>query len=90
MIAMGAMRAGGISDYILEKMQETGIKCLWGTVNMFGTPRFMNGAGSGNSADERGNGMTEAMPFLQKYDITFLRPPTIRSRVFLCLTVSRS
>lgn len=21
--------------------------------------------------------MTEAMPFLQKYDITFLRPPTI-------------
>jgi hypothetical protein len=23
--------------------------------------------------------MTEAMPFLQKYDITFLRPPTIRS-----------
>lgn len=26
--------------------------------------------------------MTEAMPFLQKYDITFLRPPTILSRVF--------
>ena len=76
MIAMGAMRAGGISDYILEKMQETGIKCLWGTVNMFGnSPRFMNGAGSGRSADERGNGMTEAMPFLQKCDITFLRPP---------------
>ena len=24
--------------------------------------------------------MTEAMPFLQKYDITFLRPPTIRVR----------
>ena len=23
--------------------------------------------------------MTEAMPFLQKHDITFLRPPTIRS-----------
>ena len=22
--------------------------------------------------------MTEAMPFLQKYDITFLRPPAIR------------
>ena len=21
--------------------------------------------------------MTEAMPFLQKYDITFLRPPTL-------------
>lgn len=27
--------------------------------------------------------MTEAMPFLQKYDITFLRPPTIRGRVSL-------
>ena len=28
--------------------------------------------------------MTEAMPFLQKYDITFLRPPTIRAA--LCFT----
>ena len=27
--------------------------------------------------------MTEAMPFLQKYDITFLRPPTITGRVSL-------
>ena len=26
--------------------------------------------------------MTEAMPFLQKYDITFLRPPAIREGVF--------
>lgn len=26
--------------------------------------------------------MTEAMPFLQKYDITFLRPPTISRGVF--------
>ena len=26
--------------------------------------------------------MTEAMPFLQKYDITFLRPPTIRDGCF--------
>ena len=26
--------------------------------------------------------MTEAMPFLQKYDITFLRPPTIRGGGF--------
>ena len=24
--------------------------------------------------------MTEAMPFLQKYDITFLRPPAISGR----------
>ena len=44
-------RLDEITDYILVKMQETGIKCLWGTANMFGNPRFMNGAGSSNSAD---------------------------------------
>ena len=27
--------------------------------------------------------MTEAMPFLQKIDITFLRPPTISRRLLL-------
>ena len=27
--------------------------------------------------------MTEAMPFLQKHDITFLRPPTIPRRLFV-------
>ena len=27
--------------------------------------------------------MTEAMPFLQKYDITFLRPPTILRGLFV-------
>lgn len=32
-------------------MKGTDIKCLWGTANMFGNPRFMNGAGSSNSAD---------------------------------------
>ena len=26
--------------------------------------------------------MTEAMPFLQKFDITFLRPPTIGTELF--------
>lgn len=44
-------RLDEISDYILEKMNETGIKCLWGTANMFSNPRYMNGAGSTNSAD---------------------------------------
>ena len=44
-------RLDEISDYILEKMEGTDIKCLWGTANMFGNPRFMNGAGSTNSAD---------------------------------------
>ena len=29
--------------------------------------------------------MTEAMPFLQKYDITFLRPPTIRQGTFFVI-----
>ena len=33
--------------------------------------------------------MTEAMPFLQKYDITFLRPPTIGRGSFFGL-VQRS
>lgn len=40
-----------VTDHIKEKMAETGIKCLWGTANMFSNPRFMNGAGSTNSAD---------------------------------------
>lgn len=44
-------RLDEISDYILLKMKETGIKCLWGTANMFSNPRFMNGAGSSNSAE---------------------------------------
>lgn len=44
-------RLDAISDYMLEKMRETGIKCLWGTANMFSNPRYMNGAGSTNSAD---------------------------------------
>ncbi len=44
-------RLDEISDYILEKMKATGIKCLWGTANMFSNPRYMNGAGSTNSAD---------------------------------------
>ena len=44
-------RLDEISDYILKKMQGTDIKCLWGTANMFGNPRYMNGAGSTNSAD---------------------------------------
>ena len=44
-------RLDEISEYILAKMKVTGIKCLWGTANMFSNPRFMNGAGSTNSAD---------------------------------------
>lgn len=44
-------RLDEISDYMLIKMQETGIKCLWGTANLFGNPRYLSGAGSSSSAD---------------------------------------
>jgi xylose isomerase len=44
-------RLDEISDYLLKKMEETGIKCLWGTANLFNNPRYMNGAGSSNSAE---------------------------------------
>ena len=44
-------RLDEITDYMLEKMKKTGIKCLWGTANMFVNPRFVNGAGSSNSVD---------------------------------------
>ncbi|MDR1117448.1 MAG: xylose isomerase [Oscillospiraceae bacterium] len=50
-IAETNKRLDEISDYILEKMKPTKIKCLWGTANMFSNARFMNGAGSTNSAD---------------------------------------
>ncbi|MDC6351167.1 xylose isomerase [Zeaxanthinibacter sp. PT1] len=33
-----------ITDYIKEKQQQTGIKVLWGTANLFSHPRYMNGA----------------------------------------------
>ncbi len=44
-------RLDEVTDYIKEKMDQTKIKCLWGTANMFSNPRFMNGAGSTNSVD---------------------------------------
>lgn len=34
--------------------------------------------------------MTEAMPFLQKYDITFLRPPGHYTRGFSMFQTARS
>ena len=44
-------RLDEISDYILEKMEGTDIRCLWGTANMFSNPRFLAGAGSTCSAE---------------------------------------
>jgi xylose isomerase len=32
-----------VSDYLLQKQAATGVKCLWGTTNLFGHRRFMNG-----------------------------------------------
>lgn len=40
-----------IVDLIDAKMKETGIKCLWGTSNMFSHPRFMHGAATSPNAD---------------------------------------
>ena len=44
-------RLDEVSDYLLQKMQETGIRCLWGTCNTFFNKRFMHGAGTSPSAD---------------------------------------
>lgn len=40
-----------ITDLIKEKMDQTGIKLLWNTANMFTHPRFVNGAATTNNAD---------------------------------------
>ncbi len=39
-----------MGEYIAKKEEETGITCLWGTANLFSSPRYVNGAGSSNSA----------------------------------------
>ncbi len=33
-----------IVDYAKQKQQDTGVKLLWGTANVFSNPRYMNGA----------------------------------------------
>ena len=43
-IAEYEARMKDITDYLLKKMKETGIKNLWGTANVFGHKRYMNGA----------------------------------------------
>lgn len=40
-----------IVAYIKEKMQATGIKNLWGTANVFGNKRYMNGAATNPDFD---------------------------------------
>ncbi|MCF0160010.1 MAG: xylose isomerase [Bacteroidaceae bacterium] len=40
-----------IVAYLKEKMQETGIKLLWSTANVFGNKRYMNGASTNPDFD---------------------------------------
>ncbi len=44
-------RMNAITDYALEKMKATGIKLLWGTANVFGHKRYMNGAATNPDFD---------------------------------------
>ena len=50
-IAEYEARLKDVTDYILEKMKETGIKNLWGTANVFGHKRYMNGAATNPDFD---------------------------------------
>jgi len=40
-----------VADVLLEQQQQTGVKLLWGTANMFSNPRFMHGAATSCNAD---------------------------------------
>lgn len=40
-----------ITDYLKQKMDETGIKLLWSTANVFSHPRYMNGASTNPDFD---------------------------------------
>lgn len=40
-----------IADYFAEKMDQTGVKLLWGTANMFSNRRFMAGAATNPDPD---------------------------------------
>ena len=44
-------RLAAITDYALEKQAQTGIKLLWGTANVFGNKRYMNGAATNPDFD---------------------------------------
>ena len=50
-IAEYEARMKDITDYLLEKMKATGIKNLWGTANVFGHKRYMNGAATNPNFD---------------------------------------
>lgn len=50
-IAEYESRMKAITDYAQEKMAATGIKLLWGTANVFGNKRYMNGAATNPDFD---------------------------------------
>jgi len=43
-VAESEARLAAMVDLARERQRETGVKLLWGTANLFGHPRFMNGA----------------------------------------------
>ncbi|MEO1652247.1 MAG: xylose isomerase [Bacteroidota bacterium] len=43
-LSESAKRLQTIGDYAEAKQAESGVKLLWGTANLFGHPRYMNGA----------------------------------------------
>ncbi|MCO5064890.1 MAG: xylose isomerase [Rhizobiaceae bacterium] len=46
-----AERLDEIADYFAQKQQETGVKLLWGTANLFSNRRFMAGAATNPDPD---------------------------------------
>lgn len=50
-IAEYEARMQEITDYALEKMKDSNIKLLWGTANVFGHKRYMNGAATNPDFD---------------------------------------
>ena len=50
-IAQYEKNMADITDYLKVKMAETGIKNLWGTANVFGHKRYMNGAATNPDFD---------------------------------------
>ena len=50
-IAEYEARMKDITDYLKEKMKGTNIKNLWGTANVFGNKRYMNGAATNPQFD---------------------------------------
>lgn len=43
-VADNERRLAVVSDYLLEKQNQSGVKLLWGTANLFSNRRYMNGA----------------------------------------------